>query len=53
MNKIEFEELQQEVASSGMILKSFLAEKKIPYSNYNLSTSLVYFYGLLKEKTSI
>ncbi len=35
MDKFEFEQLQQEAASSGMTLKSFLAEKKIPYSNYN------------------
>ncbi len=29
MDRIEFEQLQQEVASSGMTLKSFLAKKKI------------------------
>ncbi len=35
MNKIEFEQLQQEAAASGRTLKSFLAERKIPYSSYS------------------
>ncbi len=35
MDKFEFEQLQQEVASSGRTLKSFLSERKIPYSSYN------------------
>ena len=35
MDKFEFEQLQHEVAASGMTLKSFLSERKIPYSSYN------------------
>lgn len=35
MTKIEFEQLQQQVAASGKTLKSFLSEKNIPYSSYN------------------